>query len=288
MVFKSRRSVLRGTAGVVGGTAVLGGTTAGDTEDITVERDVTYRETPQGTLEADLYLPDDDPRGTIVWVHGGFWARGDKSRLARRAADKAREGYAGVSINYRLSGEAQFPAAPVDVASAVSWTRAHADEFGFDTEQLALVGRSAGAHLAALVGVAPFVFLRDSEAPPATVDTVVGFYGIYDLRVFSELDAPPSVRHFLGGTFEERPEPYVMASPPVHLDEDSPSHLLLHGTDDEIVEYRASAMYHQQLQDAGVTAELFTARGAGHGFDEEQRWYGRTRGTTASWLSKQG
>jgi len=286
MPSKGRRSFLRATAGVVGGTALIGQTTAVNTDDITVQRDVTYRETPQGTLEADLYLPEDEPRGTIVWVHGGFWSRGDKTWPARRAAQKARQGFAGVSINYRLSGTAPFPAAPTDVAAAVSWTKDNAEEFGLETDQLGLFGRSAGAHLASLVGAAPLAFQPSDVTTAPTVDMVVGFYGIYDLRVFANIDAPPSVVQFLGGTFDEQPEAYVKASPAAYLGENTPPHLLLHGTADEIIEYRASTSYHKQLREAGVTADLFTAEGGTHGFDEERRWYGRTQGQTVSWLSQ--
>jgi acetyl esterase/lipase len=273
---------------VIGGAGILGQTTlAADGEDITIERDVTYRTTPRGDLTADIYLPEDESRGTLVWVHGGFWARGDKSRLERRARQKAKQGYAGVNINYTLSGTAPFPAAPTDVAGAVSWTREHADEYGFNTDQVGLVGRSAGAHLASLAGVAPTVFMPDDASIPPVVDTVIGFYGIYDFRVFAQQQEDPSVVQFMGGTFEDRPRAYVRASPAAYLGQNTPSHLLLHGTADQIVPYKASALFEQQLDQAGVTNELFTAKGAGHGFDRERRWYGRTIGETTSWLARQ-
>lgn len=284
---KERRSFLRGAAGAVGGAAVLGQTVTADAEEITIKRDVTYRETPQGNLKADLYLPEDEVQGTLVWVHGGFWAGGDKARLEQRAADKAKQGYAGVNINYTLSGTAPFPAAPTDVAGAVSWTRAHADEYGFNTDFVGLVGRSAGAHLASLAGVAPTVFQPEDARIPPVVDSVIGFYGVYDFRAFAKRQEGPFVKQFMGGSFDDRPGAYVRASPAAYLSDRSPSHLLLHGTADGIVPYEASTRFKQQLDRAGITNELFTAQGAGHGFDTERRWYGRTKGETTSWLANQ-
>jgi acetyl esterase/lipase len=287
MTSKRRRSFLREAAGVVGGAAVLGQTVTADTEDVTIKRNVTYRTTPFGELNADLYLPEDETRGTLVWVHGGFWARGDKSRLDRRAMKKAEQGFASVNINYTLSGTAPFPAAPTDVAGAVSWTREHADEYGFNTDLVGLVGRSAGAHLASLAGAAPTVFMPDDATAVPVVDTVIGFYGIYDLRVFAKREETKAVKQFMGGTFEERPAAYFRASPASYLGDATPSHLLLHGTEDQIIPYKASALFADQLANAGVEHELFTAGGAGHGFDKESRWYGRTIGETTSWLDSQ-
>lgn len=276
---KNRRTFLRTVGATVAGASVLGTAAAEPDDDgIEIHRDVSYRDTPQGTLTADLYLPDDHEwNATVVWIHGGGWYRGDKRWLAQKAADMARQGYAGVAINYRLSGTARYPAAVTDVKAAIKWVRENAVEYKFDENHVALVGRSAGAHLAALAGTtANDPRFQPDDFDPAVssrVQGVVGYYGIYDFRPLKNLGPDPAAVKFLGGTYDEVTERYHEASPAVHVTPDDPPHLLLHGTEDERIPYRASVGYQRVLEAAGVTADLFTAPGAGHSFDATERWY---------------
>lgn len=278
---RGRRSFITAVAGTAVGGSIFGSGTVAAETDITITRDVTYNQADGTTLRADLYQPPSSgPHPTVVWVHGGSWRRGDKEWLAQEAKDFANQGYAGMSINYRLTPEHSYPDPLVDVKTAVEWVRENASEYGFDPERIALAGHSAGAHLAALAAVS------DSPAP-TPVQSVVGSYGIYDLRPFiAEGVSSPAIEAFLGAPASEVPERAYAASPVVHLSPDDPPHFLLHGTDDERVPYRSSTQYRDALRQAGVTAELFTADGAEHAFEHERRWHGVTRGRTTDFLNE--
>lgn len=93
----------------------------------------------------------------VVFVHGGGWKRGDKRMMTGSAklAHWQAQGYAVASVNYRLVPEATVEQQAADVATALAWLSDNADALGFDGGRIALVGHSAGAHLAALVGTDP-------------------------------------------------------------------------------------------------------------------------------------
>lgn len=240
-----------------------------DADPWTVEEDVPYRETPQRTLRADVYLPTgvSNPP-VVVHAHGGAWRFGDKG-FHPLFGELARAGYATVDVQYRLSDEATYPGPARDVAGAVRWVRATADERGVDPSRVALAGYSAGGHLAGLAATAPDV---DAIRPPdfspdadPTVDAFVGNAGVYDFTV-EGFGNSALIRQFLGGPRGERPDRYERASPITHVDADAPPALLCHGTADRVVPFEQSERFAAALDDAGVPVERLTIEGAGHLF----------------------
>src|SRR4051812_31111752 len=117
--------------------------------------DLEYARVGETALLLDLDLPDAaPPYPLIVWIHGGGWRDGSKEdRPLVRAVDDAllAHGYAIASINYRLSGEAAFPAQLADCRAAVRWLRAHAVDYQLDAAHIGVWGFSSGGHLAALL-----------------------------------------------------------------------------------------------------------------------------------------
>jgi len=115
-------------------------------------RDLAYVSHGHERQKLDLYLPHTGGAApVIVYIHGGGWRQGSKdSRLV--PAQYTQQGYAVASLDYRLSGDATFPAQIEDCKAAVRWLRAHADEYKLDTDHFAAWGESAGAHLAAQLG----------------------------------------------------------------------------------------------------------------------------------------
>jgi acetyl esterase/lipase len=225
-------------------------------------------------LLLDLYLPaGPDPTPLVVFMHGGGWLRGDRSMvgpgfaswqpspLARLAAD----GFAVASVDYRLSGEARFPAQLDDVSSAVDWLTGHAREYGFDADRIVLWGESAGAHLAAMLGLS-------SRRPP--VRGVVDWYGPADLTALQEqvgaagaLTADPldsREARLLGAPVAEVPELARAASPISHVRAGAPPFLIAHGTADRAVPFGQSEALAAALAEAGAEVRFEAVDGADH------------------------
>jgi acetyl esterase/lipase len=126
-------------------------------EPITFELDIPYADTDNPRQRLDLYLPKNSNSNklpVIVFFHGGGWMMGDKSQEDSRLMPFLRTGqYAGVSADYRLSGEAQWPAQIYDSKAVIRWVRANASKYGLDADHIGVWGISAGAHLVLMLGV---------------------------------------------------------------------------------------------------------------------------------------
>lgn len=122
-------------------------------DGIGIRRDVAYGGHPR--QHVDIYTPEQAPakRPAVLFVHGGAFMDGDRNRTPEIYSNVpryfARNGVVGINVGYRLGGEAPYPGATQDIAGAVQWTRAHADELGIDASRLFLMGHSAGAAHAA-------------------------------------------------------------------------------------------------------------------------------------------
>jgi acetyl esterase/lipase len=202
-------------------------------------------------------------RCAVIQIHGGAWQIGAPTMLARRSAEIAGHGYTAVAIEYRLLGEAPWPAQIHDVKRAIRHVRANAGDFGVDPDRIVVEGHSAGAHLALLAaGTADRPEWDEPEADRAVssaVAAVVAFYPPTDLR------SGPSAKLLLG----ERPDPEVAAgaSPVTHVHQGFPPTMLLHGTADAMVPPSSSETFHRALQEAGGVSELHLYAGQIHEFD---------------------
>jgi len=136
-------------------------------------------------LYLDVFYPNNQPtkkRPAILMIHGGGWTSGVKENVIPMAQRLALEGYVTVAVEYRLSGEAPYPAGVQDLKNAVRWMRAHAADYHIDTDKIAAYGCSAGAHLAALLGTTNGLNLYDNDssdtAYSAAVQAVLNIDGI--------------------------------------------------------------------------------------------------------------
>jgi acetyl esterase/lipase len=255
--------------------------------------DVPYA-TLSPSQRLDLYMPVGvaDP-ALVVFIHGGGWLTGDKrGELAAAAIELfLGEGYATASVNYRLSGEATFPAQLLDVKAAIRWLRANATVNGYDPSRIAVVGESAGAHLAELLGTtggepAFDDGLLGNANTSSDVQAVIDFYGPVDLlatpaqldanpvcieqgRALGELD--PAIEQLLGSPAAEVPDLAVAANPVTYLTagRQIPPFLILHGDHDCTVPYQASVTLHTAITDfAGADrSTLVIVPGSGHYLD---------------------
>ncbi|MDD2797247.1 MAG: alpha/beta hydrolase [Bacteroidales bacterium] len=173
-------------------------------------------------LHLDLFSPEKQAiYPALLMIHGGGWSSGDKSMEATMAASIAREGYVCIPVEYRLSGEAQYPAAVYDIKNAIRWLKTHATEYGIDTTRIAIEGNSAGGQLATLVAMTNDVALIERSGQRISisckVQAVIDIDGIVDFLAPSSLNLDRkrggSDVKWLGCTFEEKPQIWKEASP---------------------------------------------------------------------------
>lgn len=222
------------------------------------------------TLSADVYTP---PEGNangagVLLIHGGGWANGDRSQLRGYGILLGRMGYTSVACEYRLSGEAKWPAQIHDVKAALRWMRANAGTLGIDPANIAVSGNSAGGHLALIVAGTPHIAAFEGDGGNAGVATdvaaAIAFYAPTMLArpggALSEV-----VRFLLGPDASETR--VAEASPITYAHAGFPPTMLLTGNKDELVPEEASLRMYAALSEAGARAELHVYDGAPHAFD---------------------
>jgi len=239
---------------------------------ISCHPDIEYAQIPGfRPLELDLYLPDlavrasPGPVPVVVHVHGGGWRRGSRRHPLPAAGNGfypglAAAGLAVAAIDYRLSGEARYPAAVDDVRAAVAWVRAALPGYGIIPGPMVLWGDSAGGHLALLAALT-------GTTVTGRVDGVVAWFPVTDLTsVHRPDDDDPQTREalFLGAPPSLVPELARAASPLTHVHAAAPPVLLLHGDSDTLVPADQSIRFARALQDAGGTVSLVLVPGASH------------------------
>jgi acetyl esterase/lipase len=236
--------------------------------------DVIYTQGEGNPQALDLYLPEGEgPWPVVIWIHGGGWTAGDRAEGADVAAGLVPMGYAVVSIDYRLAPQHPFPAAIADTQCAVAWVKRHAADYRLDAAHVALMGGSAGGHLAALAALVaapsapptPWTPSCETDGLDLTVQAVVSFAGPMDLESFSQ---PPAgrdaVQTFLGCSCAEDAALCTAASPITYASADAPPFLLIHGLDDPIVPPLGSQQMAETLTSLGVEALYLPLDGVGH------------------------
>ncbi|WP_206513053.1 alpha/beta hydrolase [Larkinella soli] len=236
----------------------------------------------------DIHLPPtgEGPFPVIVAIHGGAFRVGDKGDAQHLASlfGGVNRGYAVVSVNYRLSGEAKSPLPVHDVKAAVRWIRAHAGQYGLDPDRIAAWGPSAGGHLSALLGTSAGVpALEDlSMGNPevsSRVQAVVDWFGPIDFltmddqfrmlgvrgAVHNAPDSPESA--LIGKPIPEAPGAVALINPQTHISADCPPFLIQHGSKDPLIPYLQSAVFADALyRAAGPEKVRFgLLEGEGHG-----------------------
>ena len=230
-----------------------------------VWRDITYAQ-PQGIpLKLDVYEPMTKPvRGesypAIIVIHGGGWQNGDKQEYFEPTNRYlANLGFVVFDVQYRLSTVAKWPAQLADTQAAIQWVRDCANEYHVDPHQIALLGRSAGGHLALMAAM---------KADAATqVQAVISFYAPNDMK-FANLTSASSIYNLIGGRFEDMPEAYIDATPLDWVRDDLPPLLIIEAKMDTIVPNK----YHgdKMIKRLAVTTTPYVQirlPWARHGFD---------------------
>ena len=215
-------------------------------------------------LSLDLRVPAVAGAPLVVFLHGGGWLRGSRKVFTPGISDArsfdriVAAGFAVASCEYRLSGEARFPAQLDDVDAALAWLHTHGADHGVDASRIVLWGVSAGATLAALTGLS-----RDD------VRGVVDWFGPADLFAMAEAatgEPPAETREarWLGGTAADLPDAARLASPALQVHAGAPPFHIAHGTDDEHVPLSQSAALATALHRVGADVDFHEVLGGKH------------------------
>lgn len=268
--------------------------------------DLVYQSLPGfRPMHLDLYRPSaNTTHPFVIYVHGGGWLTGHTRQSGAFAswpnvlASLAARGYVVASVEYRLSGEARFPAAEQDVKAAIRWLRTHAATYGIDKSRGAIWGASAGGHLAALTATSCGVAALEPVAPAAPiaepprvapasaaagplesdcVQAAVTWYGIFDFSTLASQRDPNSTAfqdrddsadaRFLGCRLSMcTPEAISAASPVTYIDRNDPPMLLIHGVADKTVPVKQSQEMYEKLHAAGVPVQMLLIPDVDHSF----------------------
>jgi acetyl esterase/lipase len=230
-----------------------------------VQPDVAYGTAGGHALRLDIYEPEEPASGlrpAVVMIHGGGWTSFDKSTMRAMGMFLARSGFVAFAVDYRLlhGSENRWPAQLDDVQRAVRWIRANAAKYGVDPDHIGAFGHSAGAQLAALLGLED---TRDNSDPvlagsSSRVQAVVDVSGPTDFTQHHDPDYDAFLSNFFGGDYAQHSKVWQEASPAFHVDRNDPPFLIVHGTEDAEVPMAQSQELADKLKQAGVPVKFVT------------------------------
>jgi acetyl esterase/lipase len=227
----------------------------------------------------DIYLPEKASSATplVIWVHGGAWMMNDKyadmgymKNTIRAIMEK---GYALASIDYRHSTTAIFPAQIQDCHQAIEFLYNNASKYKLDKNRFALMGFSAGGHLASLLALSlnndVKSFYPSGKKPSYSIKTVLDFYGPSDFLMFYGSATTTENNHepistLLGASALKRPDIAKLASPDSYVDKNDPPFFIVHGEKDESVPVSQSLLLKSYFDAVGVVSELTIVKDAPH------------------------
>lgn len=231
----------------------------------------------------DLFLPKErtaeDKLPVLVFIHGGGWTGGDRSRAAGSVLPFVASGkYAGITVSYRLSPEAHWPAQIHDCKAAIRWVRGHAEKYGLDPARIAVWGSSAGGHLVSLLGTTHDVSELEGDlgsfvGESSQVTCVINQCGPMDFaKVLMYADGKPvledpAVVALIGGSVAENPDLIKAVSPVTYVTANDAPFLSIHGMKDQRVDFVQATSIEAALEAAGVPSILIGAAEGGHGLN---------------------
>ena len=241
---------------------------------VTVQENIPYGSVNGEPLVLDVYAPAENGKETrpaVILIHGGGWTAFDKGTMHGMGDLLARAGYVAFSVDYRLFNDKdmqnRWPAQLDDVQRAVRWVRANASKYDVDPERIGAFGHSAGAQLAALLGMEDTVDNSDAALAQysSKVEAVVDVSGPTDFTVDRDSDGAAFLGNFLGASYTKEPAAWREASPVFHVSKSDAPFLIVHGTHDETVPIAQAQELYEKLKSVGVPVAFVKIEG-GHTF----------------------
>jgi acetyl esterase/lipase len=227
---------------------------------------LTYVHYSDTSLTLDYYpAKQAGNKPCVVVVHGGSWSSGDSRQLPELNSYLALRGYNVASINYRMAPKWQTPAPVEDIVNALKYLRSQASELHIDTNKFVLLGRSAGSQIAMLAAYT----LHDKS-----IVSAIDFYGPIDMVWGYSIPSNPLIMDsrkvmgdYVGGTYKQVPQKYHDCSPLEFVDKNSPTTLIIHGSNDVLVSPEHSRRLNAKLEKNGIKHFYLKLPWATHGFD---------------------
>lgn len=258
------------------------------------KKNVPYISYGNRTLSLDIFSTPDNTeikKPAVIMMHGGGWRSGDRSLIYPLAYYISQHGYIALTIEYRLSPEAKYPAAVDDINSALQWVRQNARENGIDLNKFALLGCSSGAQMAGLIGLKYGSYQDSAGKKQKLIKAIVNIDGIMDFTSAEarKYEDDPSKKitsagAWFGGSFNEKPELWKDASPIYYVTENSPPILFINssmdrfhiGRDEIIKSYEKYSIYY----------DVKSFNDAPHSFWLFEPWFENTGAYTVEFLDK--
>lgn len=253
-------------------------------KSITANYEIEYAERGKRKLHMDIFTPKKKKRNKLPFVliiHGGGWRSGDKSMEWPTAIHLAKNGYVAATVEYRLSGEAKYPAAIYDLKEALRWIRKNANKFNVDPTKIVVSGVSAGGMLAAFLGTTGELqhFEGDSQLKKYStkVQAVVDIDGIVDFTHPAEsgkdsIAAKPSAgKAWFGATYKENPIIWKEASPIRYVSDKTPPILFINSSQDRYHAGRDEMI--EKLNKYKIYSKVYTIPDTPHTFWLFHPWF---------------
>ncbi|WP_409271615.1 alpha/beta hydrolase fold domain-containing protein [Neobacillus sp. SCS-31] len=231
--------------------------------------DIVYGQTAERELKLDIIKPvaSEELFPAIIYVHGGGWMAGDKRKVGGEwNASFSKYGFVCININFRLSGEAIFPAPLLDVKEAIRWVKLNAKNYNIDENKVGIWGHSSGGHLATLAALSADhpEFASKGQVISEKVNAVATLAGPVDLLAMGGWHNNPNSPEskFLGGSVQDQSERAKLANPTHYINGHTPPVLIIQGDYDEICPVQQSQLLHKHLPNSSY----LEIKGADHDF----------------------
>lgn len=253
---------------------------------INVQKNIVYKSVDQRKLLLDIYYPRKkmkDGYPAVMLIHGGGWKSGDKSQNEAMAIELASDGFVAVTVEYRLSPEAKYPAALYDITSAIKWMRKNSSKFNLNKSKIAVLGVSAGGQLAALLGTTSHNKKLYGNSKKTSAQAIIDIDGVLAFK-HPESEEGKVAAEWLGGNYEELPEVWDEASALTHAGKKTPPLLFINSSNPRF--HAGQNDFIKKLEPYKIYTEVHTIPNTPHTFWLFHPWFQTTINFVTTFLHK--
>lgn len=243
--------------------------------NIRIEQNVEYANINGLSLKADVYYPLDTSKKHpgVAMVHGGGWISGSKENEKYMAQELASKGYVAIAVGYRLADVAKYPGGVEDIEQAIQWLKKNHEKYGLDQKKIAVLGESAGAQIATLVGVRS----KNKIKAIINIDGIVSF-------IHPEAEESTYASYWLGGDKTVNLKNWTEASPLEFVNKNTPPTLFINSSQPRFHAGRDDMM--KKLKRYNIRTEFHEIKDTPHSFWSAEPWFTETLNYTVDFLDR--